>query len=202
MKQKRKPQTHDLKCWPEFFRPLCQGIKTFEVRLNDRNYQVGDTLQLWEWKPEKKEPEQCQIHDCNMGDGRCTCHLKKPRQGKYTGAGLKVRVTYLTEYSQQHNYVVMAVERLARIQGAPKEAKPKPAPAPKAQPVKGRHSTLTWIPVEKELPDDDIEVLLADTGGNLWLGCRSAGRWLRNSTDDLLDDCEITHWADLPASPL
>lgn len=44
-------QTHHVKCWPEYFRAVVDGRKTFEVRFNDRNYQVGDTLVLEEWRP-------------------------------------------------------------------------------------------------------------------------------------------------------
>ena len=43
--------THELKCWPEHFDPVARGVKTVELRLNDRNYQVGDTLYLREYEP-------------------------------------------------------------------------------------------------------------------------------------------------------
>lgn len=43
--------THELKCWPECYRQIVRGIKTFELRLNDRNFQEGDTLLLREWHP-------------------------------------------------------------------------------------------------------------------------------------------------------
>ncbi len=42
---------HDLKCWPAFFAGLRDGTKPFELRRNDRNYQVGDELLLREWLP-------------------------------------------------------------------------------------------------------------------------------------------------------
>jgi uncharacterized protein DUF3850 len=45
---------HELKCWPEFFDALWNGRKTFEVRRNDRNYRVGDTLSLHEWVNDHK----------------------------------------------------------------------------------------------------------------------------------------------------
>ena len=40
--------THEIKCQTEFFGKVWSGEKTFEVRLNDRNYQVGDELCLRE----------------------------------------------------------------------------------------------------------------------------------------------------------
>jgi len=46
---------HILKTWPEFFRAVKTGKKTFEMRLNDRNYQVGDVLILKEYEPFTEE---------------------------------------------------------------------------------------------------------------------------------------------------
>lgn len=42
---------HELKTWPEFFKASISGKKKFEVRKNDRNFQVGDELVLREWEP-------------------------------------------------------------------------------------------------------------------------------------------------------
>jgi hypothetical protein len=42
---------HDLKTWPESFEAIELGIKTHEVRFNDRDYQVGDLLRLKQWDP-------------------------------------------------------------------------------------------------------------------------------------------------------
>jgi len=40
---------HVLKIWPRYFQPALEGIKPFEVRINDRNFQVGDTVVLQEY---------------------------------------------------------------------------------------------------------------------------------------------------------
>jgi len=47
-------QTHRLKTWPEYFNAVVDGTKTFEVRKNDRNYQIGDMLVLKEFDPQKQ----------------------------------------------------------------------------------------------------------------------------------------------------
>lgn len=49
---------HELKVWPEFWDDLVSGVKPFEVRKNDRDYQVGDLLVLRAWLPgEKRYPD-------------------------------------------------------------------------------------------------------------------------------------------------
>jgi len=47
--------THELKTWPEYYEAIITGRKKFEVRINDRNFQVGDRLLLQEWNPQTKE---------------------------------------------------------------------------------------------------------------------------------------------------
>lgn len=47
--------THDLKIWPGYFAAILDGSKTFEVRVDDRGYAVGDLLRLREWSPVAQE---------------------------------------------------------------------------------------------------------------------------------------------------
>jgi hypothetical protein len=42
---------HEIKCWPEYFQPLWIGTKEFEVRRNDRDYRVGESLRIMEFNP-------------------------------------------------------------------------------------------------------------------------------------------------------
>lgn len=69
---------HELKILPEYFEPAFAGIKNFEIRYNDRNYQVGDTVVLREWV-----------------------------DGNYTGRKFNRKIQYLTDYQQKVGYVVM-----------------------------------------------------------------------------------------------
>jgi hypothetical protein len=44
-------KTHEIKIWPQWFDAVRIGIKTFEIRKDDRNYNVGDNLVLEEFRP-------------------------------------------------------------------------------------------------------------------------------------------------------
>jgi hypothetical protein len=74
------PKLHSLKVRPEFFEKLLTGEKTFEIRANDRGFEVGDTLDLKEWD----------------GD-------------KFTGRWLWRDVLYISSYQQIAGYIVMAL---------------------------------------------------------------------------------------------
>jgi hypothetical protein len=66
----RPRMEHRVKSWPTFFEATLIGVKTHDVRrMSDRDYQVGDTLRLQEFEPEKQQ---------------------------YTGRELCVRITYIT----------------------------------------------------------------------------------------------------------
>ena len=76
-------QHHYIKILPEYYRAIESGKKTFEVRYNDRNYQVYDILHLQEWL-----------------------------NGSYTGREIEAEVTYILndpDYCKE-GYVVMAIK--------------------------------------------------------------------------------------------
>lgn len=80
---------HDLKTWPGVFHEVASGAKTFEIRYNDRNFQVGDLLLLREFDPE--------IED-------------------YSGYTMTVRVTYilnLDSFLPCSGFVGMSIEEIA-----------------------------------------------------------------------------------------
>lgn len=49
---KMEPIKHDLKILPTYFKDLEPGIKRFEIRKDDRGYNVGDIFILREWHPD------------------------------------------------------------------------------------------------------------------------------------------------------
>lgn len=77
--------THELKTWPEFFNETRGGRKRFELRRNDRDFQVGDELLLKEWVPQdipsSVDPESAPIFK------------------GYTGHELRVRVDYIMDFN-------------------------------------------------------------------------------------------------------
>ncbi len=73
-------RTHELKTLPKYFVAVAAGRKTFEIRKNDRNFQVGDKVILKEW------------------------------DGIYTGQQIEAFIIYMTDYEQKENYVVFSMQ--------------------------------------------------------------------------------------------
>jgi hypothetical protein len=67
---------HYLKTWPTFFKEVESGRKAFEIRRDDRKFDVGDVLILQEWDPDLAAKDD------------------NPSAG-YTGRDMRKLVTYL-----------------------------------------------------------------------------------------------------------
>jgi ASC-1-like (ASCH) protein len=76
---------HELKCHPIYFERIVSGQKTFEVRKNDRNFQVNDILILKEYDPELNNEH---YYPTNI----------------YTA-----KIVYIETYAQQEGYVVLGI---------------------------------------------------------------------------------------------
>ena len=92
---------HHLKTKPEYFQAIIEGIKPFEIRYNDRNFQKGDKVILEEYIGKELIPQCENFYKQEIdqfGDTWCTC--KCNRNGKcgeyikhnYTGQRCLIRI--------------------------------------------------------------------------------------------------------------
>ncbi|TFI60576.1 hypothetical protein CKN63_13270 [Carnobacterium divergens] len=79
----RNRRIHILKTEPSYFEAVLNGSKRFEIRKNDRNYQIGDYLLLQEWDP---------------------------KEAAYTGRSVLVKIIYMSDFKQKEGYVVLSIE--------------------------------------------------------------------------------------------
>lgn len=107
-----------LKTHPSPFADVLVGTKTFEVRLNDRGFQVGDVLVLQEWIPQhegecwmRSPYDEQQTDRCDWKCSRCGRGLDDPMPGAYAGREVRRRVTYILEgaYGLPVDVCVMAL---------------------------------------------------------------------------------------------
>ena len=78
-------KVHELKIGSKFFEAVKDGRKKFEIRKNDRNYQEGDILILREYDPITR---------------------------LFSGEIIKVEITYMTDWEQKDDYVVLGIEEI------------------------------------------------------------------------------------------
>lgn len=75
---------HELKIYPKYFEDILNGSKRFEIRKNDRNFQVGDKILLKEWD--------------NI---------------KYSGRSIYAEIIYITDdrfYGLKEGYLVLGIK--------------------------------------------------------------------------------------------
>ena len=75
---------HDLKLFTKYFQAVVDGRKRSEVRYNDRNYQVGDTITLREGQPGLNGFE-------------------------YTGRTISARISYIDDFGLNACYVNLSI---------------------------------------------------------------------------------------------
>lgn len=76
---------HELKVYPQYFKALWCGDKTFEIRINDRHFEERDEI----------------------------C-LQEHEDGDYTGREIDGIITYLTDFEQKKGYVVFSFRATGR----------------------------------------------------------------------------------------
>jgi len=81
-----------LKTVNPYFEDVWQGRKTFEVRKNDRDFEVGDELNLFEYEP-------------------------KETVKKFTGRRIEAKVTYMIDDKRfvKNGFVVMGIFVTQRV---------------------------------------------------------------------------------------
>ena len=92
---------HHLKTKPEYFQVVINGKKPFEIRFNDRNFQVGDKVILEEYTGKEIIPQCENFYKQEIDQfGDTWCHCQCTRNGKcgeyiqhnYTGQRCLIRI--------------------------------------------------------------------------------------------------------------
>lgn len=79
-------KTHELKCDCEYFDLIVNNVKSFEIRINDREFHVLDILRLIE-----------------------TVFVDYSKDDRPTGRIIERRIIYMTDYQQKDGYVVLGL---------------------------------------------------------------------------------------------
>ena len=78
------PQHHDLKLFTKYFQAVVDCEKRSEVRYDDRNYQIGDTVTLREGQPG--------VHGF-----------------EYTGRSISAKISYIDDFGCQPGYLNLSL---------------------------------------------------------------------------------------------
>jgi hypothetical protein len=60
---------------------------------------------------------------------------------------------------------------------------------------------VTWIAAQKQLPDSDIEVIVATKDGNVFAAFHDGEQWREWTSMPLADKYQVTHWCEFPDPP-
>ena len=121
----REPITHELKIYPEFFSAVCTGVKRAELRKNDRDYRVGDTLHLLETP-------------------RGSCHS--------TGEFINATITHIADVGEwMPGYVLLSIELQERRKA---DSEPVATLDVQSRRPDGNKFALVFSSAAHKLPDD------------------------------------------------
>lgn len=95
----QESRTHSVKCWPYQYNLILTGLKTFDLRWNDRDYRTGDVLHLHEYDPERRHADPERIE---QGEER----------GCFTGRDCQLLITHVMQggvFGLQGGYVALSL---------------------------------------------------------------------------------------------
>ncbi|UIB81241.1 protein of unknown function DUF3850 [Flyfo myovirus Tbat2_7] len=102
---------HELKLDIKYFKDVLNLKKTFEIRKNDRDFKVGDVLALSAYDNfYRRYSKNGNVTHRNQND---FCDLEEADT-------IFFDVTYITDYEQKDDYVVMSIvpsEKISKITG-------------------------------------------------------------------------------------
>jgi hypothetical protein len=83
---------HELKIWPQYYQEASTGVKRFDIRPSDRNFQIGDTIKYREFVPD-------------------SANIEHPR-GTYSGREFEAVVDYVLDSyptALKNGYCVLSI---------------------------------------------------------------------------------------------
>lgn len=99
--------THHLKILPKYFEEILAGKKPFEIRFNDRNFKVGDRVELQEYLGYDELPDCPDLWHCKelFNDDYVACPLGREsctyyRKHKYSGRSIWAKITGVFDLSK------------------------------------------------------------------------------------------------------
>ena len=179
------PREHAVKIWPEYFTAVKNGTKTFEYRLNDKQYQVGDVMRLMEWDPKSKaftgEEITRQITFVLQGsgvlEGYCILAVQLMQSAGLSNAQA---LDFIQKWEDDAagDLNIANIKRLCAIlKGRPEGGyiPGKGIDGTKALPVEpasvaGNSVTITWHPYPAERPEEGSDYIIVKTREGLIAG--------------------------------
>lgn len=99
----KEPKLHILKTDPGVFQKVMDGLKYWEIRFNDRDYQEGDTLTLRETRYTGEEMKNKPMHN----------EVIPGKPLEYTGREIDATVMFVLRgpvYGLQDGWCIMSIE--------------------------------------------------------------------------------------------
>jgi hypothetical protein len=108
---------HELKTWPKTFQLIWDGRQTYDLRFNDRDFEVGDRVRFLEWVPQhetvchwKSRTDQQQTERSDIFCVDCGRNIDAAMPGDFTDRAVVAEVSLITKDSPglKENVIVFA----------------------------------------------------------------------------------------------